>query len=130
MKLRRIANKNEIIWLSVKEEVKIPIATYIPARKKSPINEPQNPPTSIFPIGLPRINTEMKYISVGNKEKITRTKPARYLARITSMSLRGFVKSSSIVPVLLSSENMRIVMAGIRKRNTHGAIKNKVSSDA
>ena len=32
------------------------------------------------------------------------------------------MSKSSIVPVLFSSENNRIVIAGIKKRNTHGAI--------
>jgi hypothetical protein len=46
--------------------------------------------------------------------------PARYLAIKIPKSDIGLVKSSSIVPVLLSSANDFIVIAGIRTRKITG----------
>ena len=44
----------------------------------------------------------------------TSVTPARYFVRIMVRSVMGFVNNNSIVPVLFSSENERIVMAGIK----------------
>ena len=46
------------------------------------------------------------------------------LAIIICMSESGYVKSNSMVPVLLSSENERIVIAGTRNKKTSGAMLN------
>jgi hypothetical protein len=61
---------------------------------------------------------------------MTNVKPARNFAVMICISLIGFVSKSSIVPDRLSSAKNRIVMAGIKKRNTKGAILNKPSIDA
>ena len=59
---------------------------------------------------------------VGNNAISTNTKPARYFAQIISHEVSGLVFNNSIVPVLFSSEKDRIVTAGIKIRNTQGAI--------
>jgi hypothetical protein len=55
--------------------------------------------------------------------------PAKYLERIISKSVSGFVNNNSMVPLFFSSAKLRMVMAGIKKRYTQGAIINKPSKE-
>jgi hypothetical protein len=60
---------------------------------------------------------------------ISRVTPARYFANRIFRSDIGLVKSSSIVPVLLSSAMDRMVIAGIRMRKITGErLKNGIRS--
>src|SRR5690554_942457 len=90
-------------------------------RKNNPRYDPHVPPTSKLPGGLPSCHTLYTYIKVGNRESSTSTTPARYFAKITCKSVRGRVKRSSMVPVRLSSEKDRMVMAGTKNMKTQGA---------
>ena len=47
-----------------------------------------------------------------------------------SISFKGLVAINSKVPLLNSSENERMVIAGIRNKNTHGEMKKKASKEA
>ena len=67
---------------------------------------------------------------MGIKETNTSNTEARYFARITCISVKGLVNNKSRVPAFLSSANMRMVIAGTRKRNTQGAMKKRGSSVA
>ncbi len=66
-------------------------------------------------------------MSVGNNENRTKINPARYFEAIICKSVNGRVSNNSIVPLFFSSANERIVIAGIRNINTHGATTNKPS---
>ena len=52
----------------------------------------------------------------------TKVTPAKYLVKMIVKSEIGFVKSNSMVPVLRSSENERMVMAGMRIKKIIGLI--------
>ena len=52
-------------------------------------------------------------MNVGRIEISTSVKPAKYLARMIVESEMGLVNNNSMVPVLFSSENERMVIAGI-----------------
>ena len=69
---------------------------------------------------------EKKYTRVGSTENTTSNNPAKYLARIICRSVSGRVSNSSMVPDFFSSENNRIVMAGMRNIKTQGAMINSV----
>jgi hypothetical protein len=69
----------------------------------------------------------MKKISVGNKAMSTRVTADKYLAATICISVRGFVRSNSIVPDFCSSANILIVTAVIKKRKSQGAIINSES---
>ena len=56
--------------------------------------------------------------------------PAIYFPKTNLNSVIGLVRSNSIVPILISSEKKRIVNAGIKNKNTHGAIKKSPSRPA
>ena len=56
--------------------------------------------------------------------------PAIYFPQTNLNSVIGFVRSNSKVPLLISSEKNRIVNAGIKNKNTHGAIKKSPSRPA
>jgi len=68
--------------------------------------------------------------SVGNKAKSNTENDPRNLAPTISNGRMGLVASSSIVPVLYSSEKDRIVIAGTTIINTHGAMMKNDSSEA
>lgn len=53
---------------------------------------------------------------------MTNKTPAKYFPKIMPVSVIGLVKSSSMVPVLLSSEKDFMVMAGIRMIKIMGLI--------
>ena len=55
---------------------------------------------------------------------------ARYFPTIISISVTGLVYSHSMVPVLNSSANDRMVTAGTNNSNNHGAISKNRSRDA
>ncbi len=57
-------------------------------------------------------------MSVGKSEKMTRTNEDRNLATTSALSETGRVSSSSMVPARFSSAKVRMVMAGMRNRNT------------
>ena len=64
-------------------------------------------------------------------EITTRIKPAMNFENTKLNSVMGLVSKSSNVPVLFSSENIRIVIAGISNRNIVGAkMKNGVKLDS
>ena len=56
--------------------------------------------------------------------------PVIYFPKTNLNSVIGFVRSNSIVPILISSEKKRIVNAGIKNKNTQGAIKKSPSRPA
>jgi hypothetical protein len=60
-------------------------------------------------------------------EIATRIIPAKYFARMICISVSGRVRSNSIVPDFFSSAKERMVIAGMRKRKTHGPIEKSVS---
>jgi hypothetical protein len=70
------------------------------------------------------------YNSVGSKANTTNSSDAKYLPRIISVSLNGFVCNHSIVPPLNSSANERIVTAGIKSIKNQGANSKNLSSVA
>ena len=51
---------NATTWLSLNDDEKTPILTKVAPKNNNPIKEPQNPPTSIFPWGRPKYQTEIK----------------------------------------------------------------------
>ena len=57
---------------------------------------------------------------MGNNETTTKLTAAKYLAPTIAKSETGRVNNNSMVPVLLSSEKERMVIAGIRIKNTYG----------
>lgn len=69
-------------------------------------------------------------MNVGSSENNTKITPAKYLARMICKSVSGLVNNNSMVPVLFSSANERMVMAGIRNKNITGALKNNESKVA
>lgn len=96
--------------------------------KNKPMNEPQVPPVSILPIGLPRKNIDIKKISEGMSISKTSRTEAKYFPSTSFKSLMGRVRINSIVPLFFSSAKVFMVIAGTRKRNTQGAIIKRVSS--
>jgi hypothetical protein len=64
---------------------------------------------------------------VGSIDNIVIVNPAKYLPKIICNSVIGFVTNNSMVPDLFSSEKERMVMAGIKNKNTHGAMLKKLS---
>lgn len=64
---------------------------------------------------------------VGTNAISTRMTAEKYFAKTICISDTGCVNRISIVPLRCSSANIFIVTAGIRKRNTHGAIMNNGS---
>ncbi len=121
--------KNAITALLVKPEQHNPIAEKTAAKKKSPIYEPVIPPVSIPPPADKDciVNT---YIKVGNSEKRITVSMAKYFPKTICQVVNGRVCKISKVPVLNSSESVRIVIAGIKKRRIHGASSKNLSSVA
>jgi hypothetical protein len=65
----------------------------------------------------------MKYSTVGESVITIRVSAARYLPKISSISVMGFVNRSSRVPCFFSSEKLRIVIAGINTTKSTSWIK-------
>ena len=63
-------------------------------------------------------------------EKNTSTSAAPYLPSTICVSVTGRVVMNSMVPLLFSSAKLRMVMAGIRNINIHGAKLKNASSVA
>ena len=57
---------------------------------------------------------------MGIKESATKVNIDKYLPKTICMLDKGFVFKVSIVPVLYSSEKVRIPIAGIKSRNIIG----------
>jgi len=69
-------------------------------------------------------------MTVGISDIRTRMIEAPNFAITIWSSVIGLVNKVSMVPLLCSSVNIRIVTAGIRNKNTHGAKMNKESNEA
>ncbi len=63
-------------------------------------------------------------------EITTKVTPAKYFVKMMVKSEMGFVKSNSMVPVLLSSEKDRMVIAGMRMIKIIGLIPKKALKSA
>ena len=61
---------------------------------------------------------------------ITNDRIAKNLLKIIWYLVMGLVVKVSIVPLLYSSDNARILIAGIRSKNNNGAREKKASIDA
>ena len=66
-------------------------------------------------------------MTVGRSARKTINNDAKNFAKTIVKSPNGRVSNNSIVPVRFSSANTLIVIAGIKKRKTHGAIINRES---
>ena len=80
------------------------------------------PPLSIFHAGTAKLPTLYQYTKVGSNASTTSTTAAKYFANTKRISVMGLVSRSSMVPVRRSSLKLRMVTAGTKKRNTHGAM--------
>ena len=86
-----------------------------------------NAPNGSIGMETSRKCIENRKSNVGNNAISTKTTAARYLAVTILNSEIGRVRRSSMLPVRSSSANIFIVIAGTRKRNTHGEIRKSVS---
>lgn len=120
-------NKNAMTWLFVIEEQNKPIAVKAAFKKDNPIYEPIMPPVSILPCGMASFEIVNTYNRVGKIEISTKVKEAKNFPNTILDSVRGKVDKISMVPDLNSSENERIVKAGIKNMITQGASKKNLS---
>ena len=121
--------KKAITAFEVSPEHHVHIEAKTDASKISPIYDPVIPPLSIVPAAD---NEWMVYTykSVGSNAINTTDSTAKYLPRTICHFVRGRVCKISNVPVLYSSEKLRIDKAGMRKMNIHGASSKNLSSVA
>ena len=84
----------------------------------------------MLPTGFPSACKTAYPARVGNKAANTSVVPARNLAHTMRWGSKGWVSKSSSVPFLRSSAMERMVMAGIRKRNTQGVNRKKAVNSA
>jgi len=112
--------KKAITAFDVSPEHHILIAAKTAARNINPIYDPIIPPVSMPPAADNEWIVKT-YSSVGsNAIRITES-TAKYLPKTICHFVRGRVCKISNVPVLYSSEKLRIAKAGIRKINIQGA---------
>ena len=130
MKLINTAIKKAITWLFDMEEANNPIAVKAPHKKSKPMYEPMMAPVSILFFITDKLAKVITYNTVGKIAKITINEEAKNLPKIISLSFNGSVNNTSIVPALYSSEKERMVKAGIKNNNIHGAKAKNLSIEA
>ena len=96
-------------------------------KKDNPMYDPIMPPVSIFPLVVESVEMVKTYRRVGINEMNTKVNEAKNFPITILLSLRGRVDKISIVPVLNSSANDRIVSAGIKNIRIHGAKRKNLS---
>src|SRR5512133_4016403 len=114
------------IWFFAMLEMKTPMAMAADPMQSTPRYSPTISPASSLPkseIMSGKGKVSASIIASSSKEE-------RYLARTIDHSENGRVVKSSMVPILRSSAQLRMVMAGTRKMNTTGMLTKKPRSEA
>ena len=121
--------KKAITAFEVSPEHHMLIAAKTAARNINPIYEPVMPPVSIPPAADNEWMVKT-YKSVGSNAMRITESTAKYLPKTICHFVSGLVCKISKVPVLYSSEKLRMAKAGIRKINIQGARLKNLSSVA